>query len=410
MRKMWFDEERLNMYYVNCFASDLEDYFSIPRETTGFKYVGKPRILLSRIFYRSSAEHQLMFIALTSYMLAAEEVLVRKVPNSPNYELYECLNMFGYPIAPIAKAGYGLESMLKHYEITNKLWCIEEMNALRDAMKVVEPFMDDKLTRHLKNWNNGFFAELISEEMFDTIHRIITEGLQMLYSQHYTYQGLTGAVVTYRDIAAYYRNCYYDQFKKYFSCATDEDTYLQVLYVYDRGNERWADEMPGQTAKENLLFSSIMLYQVIAEQSILDVAPQSIIDFHLAFGWPMIMSGPGAGPYLHPLRMLEYAGLSPMKYEAPILLEVVKKVFYYLRMDMNAILNAKQSAIKDKEAASRFFEQCDGQVRPKIRKYLDREEESIKNLLVKWTASPEDRWYKMLKSEGIPLMMKMKNT
>ena len=43
MRKMWFDEERLNMYYVNRFASDLEDYFSIPRETTGFKYVGEPR-------------------------------------------------------------------------------------------------------------------------------------------------------------------------------------------------------------------------------------------------------------------------------------------------------------------------------------------------------------------------------
>ena len=124
----------------------------------------------------------------------------------------------------------------------------------------------------------------------------------------------------------------------------------------------------------------------------------------------MISSGPGAGPYLHPLKMLEYAGLSPMKYEAPILLEVVKKVFYYLRMDMNAILNAKQSAIKDKEAASRFFEQCDGQVRPRIRKYLDREEESIKNLLVKWIASPEDCWYKILKSEGIPPMMKMKNT
>ena len=315
-----------------------------------------------------------------------------------------------YPIAPIAKAGYELESMLKHYKITDELWCIEEMNALRDAMKVVEPFMDDTLTRHLKNWKNGFFAELISEEMFDKIHRIITEGLQMLYSQRYTCQGLTGAVVTYQDIAAYYRNCYYDQFKKYFSCATDEDTYLKVLRVYDHGNERWADEMPGQTAKENLLFASIMLYQVMAEQSILDVAPQAIIDFHLAFGWPMISSGPGGGPYLHPLKMLEYAGLSPMKYEAPILLEVVKKVFYYLRMDMNAILNVKQSAIKDKEAASRFFEQCDGHVRSRIRKYLDREEKSIKNLLIKWTASPEDCWYKMLESEGIPLMMKMKNT
>jgi hypothetical protein len=403
MRKMWFDEERLKMYYLNRFVSDLEDYFSIPNDATGFKYVGDPK-RPSRIFYRSSAEHQLMFIALTSYMLAAEEVLMRKVSNYPNYELYECLNMFGYPIAPIAKAGYELESMLKHYKITDELWCIEEMNALRDAMKVVEPFMDDTLTRHLKNWNNGFFAELISEEMFDKIHRIITEGLQMLYSQRYTYQGLTGAVVTYQDIAAYYRNCYYDQFKKYFSCATDEGTYLKVLRVYDHGNERWADEMPGRDAKENLLFASIMLYLVMAEQSILDTVPNASNDFHKAFGWPMISSGPGGGPYLHPLKMLEYAGLSPKKYEAPLLLIYTKKVFYYLRQEMNTILNRRDSVIKDKEAACRFFEQCDGHAKSRIRKYLDRQEKSIQDLLIKWTTSPEDCWYKMLESEGIPIM------
>lgn len=114
------------------------------------------------------------------------------------------------------------------------------------------------------------------------------------------------------------------------------------------------------SAKENLLFASIMLYQVIAEQSILDVAPKAINDFHKAFGWPMISSGPGGGPYLHPLKMLEYAGLSPMKYEAPLLLVYVRKMFYYLRQEMNTILNCRESVIKDKEAACRFFEQCDG--------------------------------------------------
>ena len=184
------------------------------------------------------------------------------------------------------------------------------------------------------------------------IHSVITEGLQMLYSQHYTYQGLTGSVLSHRDFADYFPRRFYEQFKKYFSCATDEGTYLEVLHVYDHANKRWADEMPGQTPKENLLFASIMLYQVMAEQSILDVAPNASNDFHKAFGWAMISSGPGGGPYLHPLKMLEYAGLSPMKCEAPLLQE----------------------------------------------------------LLFKWTTSPDDCWYKMLESEGIPLMNEIKQS
>ena len=124
----------------------------------------------------------------------------------------------------------------------------------------------------------------------------------------------------------------------------------------------------------------------------------------------MISSGPGGGPFLHPLKMLEYAGLSPMKYEAPLLLEYVKKVFYYLRQEMNTILNHRDSVIKDKEAAVRFFEQCDGHVRSRIRKYLDRQEKSIQDLLIKWTTSSEDCWYKMLESEGIPLMNEIKQS
>ena len=148
----------------------------------------------------------------------------------------------------------------------------------------------------------------------------------------------------------------------------------------------------------------------MAEQSILDVAPKASNDFHKAFGWPMISSGPGAGPYLHPLKMLEYAGLSPMKYEAPLLLEYVKKVFCYLRQEMNTILNRRDSVVKDQEACRRFFEQCDGHVRSRIRKYLDCQEKSIQELLAKWPTSPHDCWYKALESEGIPIMMPIKES
>ena len=409
MRKLWFDEERLNKYFANRFVGDLEDYFSIPNDTNEIKYVGKPKFE-SNIFYHSSAEQQIMFIALTSYMLSAEEVLMRRIPSSPNYEFYECLNMFGFPIAPIAKARYGLESMLEHSEISQELWCFDEIVALRNAMNIVEPFMNERFLHHMRTWNNGFFAEFITDDIQTKIHRVITKGLQNLYSKYYTNRGLTRTILSHRDFIDYYPKRYFDQFRKYFSCATDKGTYLQVLCVYDGGNDRWADEMPGQSAKENLLFASIMLYQVIAEQSILDVLPCVINDFHKAFGWPMISSGPGAGPYLHPLKMLEYAGLSPMKYEAPLLLEYIKKVFYYLHVEMKTILNRRDSVIIDKEAACRFFEQCDGHAKSRIRKYLDREEKSIQELLVKWTTSPDDCWYKILESEGIPLMKPIKES
>ena len=129
-----FDEKRLDKYYTNHFVSDLEDYFSIPNDTNEIKYVGKPH-WPSNIFYHSSAEHQMMFIALTSYMLSAEEVLMRRIPSSPNYEFYECLNMFGFPIAPITKARYGLEAMLRHYEIAERLWCFDgEVNSFLQNM------------------------------------------------------------------------------------------------------------------------------------------------------------------------------------------------------------------------------------------------------------------------------------
>ena len=97
-----------------------------------------------------------------------------------------------------------------------------------------------------------------------------------------------------------------------------------------------------------------------------------------------------------------------MKYEAPLFLWFVRKVFYYLRQDMNTILNRRDSVIIDKEAGRRFFEQCDGHARSRIRKYLDRQEKSIQELLVKWTTSPEGCWYKMLESEGIPIMNEIK--
>ena len=409
MRKLIIKNEMLNDYYESRFHDDLIDYFEIIKNSNGID-VANGIHLSSDIFCHTSAETQVMFIGLVSFMLSAEEELMWKVSSDQSHKLYECLNSFGFPVVPVATRRYGLGSMLEFCKIDCRLFIVEEILALREAMMFVKPYMFNKFLSHLKTWNNGFFSNLVSEEIKEDISHVIIEGIQSIHSKKYKYQGLTGLEITHRDFDEYYRHHFYSQFKRYFSCAQDKGTYLLVLHVYDQGNMRWADEMPGRNIKENLLFASIVLYMVMAEQSILEHAPSAHKDFHQCFGWPMIYSGPGAGPYLHPLKMLEYAGISPKKYETPLFLEVVRKVFYYLRQDMNTLLNVRQSVIKDPIAGKRFFEIVTGHTKSRIRKYLDRQENSVQELLAKWTTSPEDCWYKILESEGIPIMMEIKQS
>lgn len=410
MRRLIFTRELIEDYYENRFQKDLAGCFLIRKNEDGIKVVDRTQSFPGIFYNHEPAEKQILFIAMTSFMLSAEEKLMWKVPDLQTSKLHDFLNAFGFPVFPVAARRYGLEYMLKYFEIDRELWSTDEVETLRDAMKLVEPFMLSKLRSHFETWNHGSFDYLLDEGIEDKISHTITEGLQKIYCRMYQYRGLTGIEISHRDFMDYYNHHFYPQFRRHFSCAKNKGTCLLVLHVYDQANNRWADEMPGRDAKENLLFASIMLYMVIAEQSILEHAPAVHEDFHRCFGWPMIYSGPGAGPYLHPLKMLEYAGLSPKKYEAPLFLEVVKKVFYYLRQDMNTLLNERRSVIKDPFAGKRFFDVIKGHKKSRIRKYLDRQEKSVQELLVKWTTSPEDCWYKMLESEGVPIMIPIKQS
>ena len=142
----------------------------------------------------------------------------------------------------------------------------------------------------------------------------------------------------------------------------------------------------------------------LAEQSILKYVKESATDFHRCTGWPLIYSGPGAGPYLHPLRMLEYAGLSPMKYEAPLLAEMTKRIFPYLRQDMFAILNGKEGPMKDKAAGKRLNEAIKDGKSKLIKAYMEMGEKDIQDMLAVWTSSPAKSWSEILENQG---MLKM---
>ena len=102
--------------------------------------------------------------------------------------------------------------------------------------------------------------------------------------------------------------------------------------------------------------------------------------------------------------MLEYAGLSPMKYEAPLLAEMTKRIFPYLRQDMFAILNGKEGPMKDKAAGKRLNEAIKDGKSKLIKAYMETGEKDIQDMLAVWTSSPAESWSEILENQG---MLKM---
>jgi len=432
MRKFHFTQEFLAEYYENKFSKDLRAFFTIDRVggaeyVQGFKtelyYVFNPITLnmVSPLFpdrnvngdtpsrkVKRSAEEEILFIALISFMFASENAIYRRARTISIKEIASTMSAFGFLWFRSVER-MGLSDFLSLYHIKEDIWIKEEVNAIRDAMTLVEPFMSDQLIPFLKNWNDGSFHEEIRhfETLREDIHDSISEGLTMFYRQKfYKYSGLTGLEFTHREFDDYYNNRFPQQLRNYFSDAKKEENYLKILYVPFHNNHRWEDGNPGGNAKDNFLFATLFLYMTLAEQSILKYTEESETDFHRCTGWPLIYSGPGAGPYLHPLRMLEYAGLSPMKYEAPLLAEMTKRIFPYLRQDMFAILNGKEGPMKDRAAGKRLNEVIKDGKRHLIKAYMKKGEKDIQDMLAVWTSSPAVYWSEILDNQGMLNMNK----
>ena len=136
MRKLIITNVMLKDYYESRFHNDLADYFEIGRNAEGINVVNEIQ-WSSDIFYHAPAEKQMLFLALASFMLSAEDVLLRKTARSDKDEMRKCLNAFGFPIVPMAERYYGLDSLLKACELHYELDTIEEVEILRDVVKLV---------------------------------------------------------------------------------------------------------------------------------------------------------------------------------------------------------------------------------------------------------------------------------
>ena len=167
MRKLFITRELIEDYYENRFQKDLAGCFLIRKNEDGIKVVDIKRPFPGIFYNHEPTEKQILFIAMTSFMLSAEEKLMWKVPDLQTSKLYDFLNAFGFPVFPFAARRYGLEDMLKYFEIDRELWSTDEVETLRDAMKLVEPFMLSKLRSHLETWNHGSFDYLLDEGIED---------------------------------------------------------------------------------------------------------------------------------------------------------------------------------------------------------------------------------------------------
>lgn len=436
MLPIHFTLQHLDDYYNNRLHEDLNRFFKISKEdnidvVTGFKeglysvfhylmpvvpaasHIKEQghRVLddsnLSKREPQKENEERILFVALISFMFSAEQVIVHRFENYSESELASCMNAFGFPwLKSIHRIT--LADFLSLDAIKSEFFNIEVVEMLRDAMSIVEPFMLDKLITFLKTWDNGsFYLKNTRVGLLGAyIESSISKGLLRFYRRGdiYKYKGLTGLQMSHKEYSNYKQHFFAD-FKKYFSCASEKDGYLEVLYVSHSFNNRYDDGNPGGSISNNFIFSCIFLYMVIVQQSIMKHAKEVEFDFHKCTGWPMISSGPGAGPYLHPLLMLDYAGLSPLKHESLILLEYTKKFFPYLRQEINTVLNGNESAMKDVTAGKRFLDALKGHGHKKalIHRYLDDEVKVVQDLLCKWHMYPGEMWNMFLEKEGVPI-------
>ena len=459
MRKLVFTKEMLEDYYENRFAKDLNDFFIIEnvgnaQYVEGFKKslqfvfnshsisyanAADPRLWpksdssnapaklpkqeISHKYGKRGAEEEILFIAFISYMFASEEAVCRLTGGGlleallhgqkhakNDDELASCMSAFGFPWIRLA-IGMELSSFLSKYQDELCIHIKEEVEAIRDAMTLVVPYMSDKLIPFLKKWDNGSFCakirffDTLSEHLNDCISRELTVFYRSLFYEH---KGLSHLSFTQREFDEYYKKRFPQQLCNYFSDAKFKGNYLLILDVPYNNNKRWEDGNPGGNIADNFMFATFILFLTMAQQSILEIAKDSSEDFHQCTGWPMISSGPGGGPYLHPLYMLEYAGLAPMKYESHLLSEMVKRYFPYFRQEINTILNGNVNSTKDIMIGKRFVEAIKNGNGARINKYLDKEEKSIQNLLVKWPTSSAKSLKQLLEDENIPIILEYK--
>ena len=340
-------------------------------------------------------EEEFYFVALNIVIFATQKICA----NSEEEAICrECMNALQLPWFRIREPWLRykdistIDKFLKDIQLKESLDFKQGENALRDALGLVMPFLFNKFLGQCQH--ESYRVHLQEVENF------IEEWMIMNHWNYYDYPGLTGAVIDPQQFTRYLNESFESQLGKYFDIKRNTRTHHPlILCLY---KPRWNECQPGNNAAENMMFSTIFLYRVMIQQSLITHANDTRDLFHQATGWTEIWSGPGAGPYLHPLRMLEYANLSPRKIEVPLFLEIVNVAFPLMYSIMAALVNGSyfRYDFPNSVACHNFAEAVKGAIGDNIKLYLRSEAKKIKNLLSLWAITPDDNWSSFLEAQG----------
>lgn len=417
MRNIVITNQLLADYYDSQFANDFNRYFKI-EDVDGLKVIKSVRLrgdgfltaaspikrnmptpaamtvtnpdLLDKktnTLPNETGEEEIMFIALVLFLHSVQQYMKRHIKQEEHI-LAKCMNDFGFPWISDDYYEFWDDTDLKKY-----IYSMEMVDSLRDAFLVdVQIFMMEKFINHIKTWRDGM---LNKNNLIDFsgayIQSTISEELRKIFRAFYTFNGLSGIVFCRKQFEEYINNKFFNQLYSYFHETIQKKDFNTIMSLDAISNRRWEDGNPGDNPLENFLFTSILLYMIMAEQRFLKLAKDFENDFHKESGWPVIYCGAGGGPYVHPIRMLEIAGLLPRKSEIPLFLEMTDKLFPVLREDyFYKTLNTMQ---------------MDGHAKKAIKKDIVSEEKNIKKLLKLWQTTTEDFFNRLLIQQDIPVMM-----
>ena len=374
----------LKKYYEEFFPKDLDRYFED----------GKLRRFGGSFPFVRTHKEWTLFVTLTACLYSIQVCLERNWNRDSSIQLMHDLG-FNWMVFD-ADYGY-LESFFERAYIKQMINRMCEIEDIRDVAPMVLRFIIASLEPFFNSYDsNGFKKDFFDKEaIMEYVRHYFFEMLRNLYRQYKPPTGLTGIAFDSKIYHSYYRQKFPGQLKQYFKTVENFDGFVEIQYINDTDSKRWDDGHPGDNATENIMFSITFMYMIMAEQIFLVDKNFQKKQFHKNSKWPFISSGPSAGPYLHPLRMLEIAGLAPTKSESSLYINFVQKIFPILRQDFFEILNNKMDNITD------------GHFKARIKKQLCREEVNIKHILEMWASSSENTLYNIIHKLGFPIMMKM---
>lgn len=423
MRDVNLNIHDMEVYFHGYFRDDLCRYFHIETSANGKQMItnickrGKNYIRSHNILQRSPApaaaalffnpeyaatfaketrlpngtlEEEYMFIGLYSALYLTQDCLYRTrilcngVSADIDKDCERYIEEFGKLDLPwISRTHqtiYGLDHFLELSGVLEEINFKKGIETTRNAVILAAQFLADKiLPQHLI---------VPADDIIDLVHRELV-GYYRMHIKKTTNLTVKSSSAINVDVATYYRERYNDDLNKYFKCHG-----RNIGFIDFKSLGRWEDGNPAGDTRSNMYFSSIFLYLYTVQQALYKlISDDAKMEFCQISGLPWILTGPGGGDRLHPLKAIEYGGILPSKSEVPLYVEVLKDVANFMNQEFEGIISAAPptSIIPSK--------------REELLNYLDSEMKRFIELLLDWEHSSDVEMYKYLTGRGINLMV-----